>query len=105
MPGQSARTARNVIAGSPSGDEKRAFISRTLFEELSRKLSKRCELAVAGSVSWLLRVDRSSIILADFARNKIFTILQVSKLRTGESSAKKSRELANRDSLADVCLS
>ncbi|KYN08123.1 Carbonic anhydrase-related protein 10 [Cyphomyrmex costatus] len=64
MPGQSARTARNVIAGSPSGDEKRALISRTLFEELSRKLSKRCELAVAGSVSWLLRVDRLSIIFA-----------------------------------------
>ncbi|KYN35901.1 hypothetical protein ALC56_09692 [Trachymyrmex septentrionalis] len=85
MPGQSARTARNVIAGSPSGDEKRALISRTILEELSRKLSKRCELAVAGSVS--------------------FTILRVSKLRTGEEvSAKKSRELANRD-IANVCLS
>lgn len=58
MPGQSARTARNVIAGSPSGDEKRALISRTLLEELSHKLSKRRELAVAGSVSWLSRVDR-----------------------------------------------
>lgn len=57
MPGQSARTARNVIAGSPSGDEKRALISRTLLEELSRKLSKRRELVVAGSVSWLSRVD------------------------------------------------
>lgn len=58
MPGQSARTARNVIAGLPSGDEKRALISRTLLEELSRKLSKRRELAVAGSVSRLSRVDR-----------------------------------------------
>lgn len=58
MPGQSARMARNVIAGSPSGGEKRALISRTLLEELSRKLSKRRELVAAGSVSWLSRVDR-----------------------------------------------
>lgn len=58
MPGQSARTARNVIAGSPSGDEKRALISRTLLEELSRKLSKRRELVVAGSVSRLSCVGR-----------------------------------------------
>lgn len=53
MPGQSTRAARNVIARSSGGDEKRALISRTrtLLEELFRKLSKRRELVVAGSVS------------------------------------------------------
>lgn len=56
MPGQSTRAARNVIARWSGGDEKRALISRTLLEELFRKLSKRRELVVAGSVPRLSRV-------------------------------------------------
>lgn len=104
MPGQSARTARNVIAGPPSGDEKRALISRTLLEKLSRKLSKRRELAVAGSVSWLSRVDgvKYSPRTPDLYP-ETFAILQVLKLCAGESSTKKSRESASRDIPADVC--
>lgn len=66
MPGQSTRAARNVIARSSGGDEKRALISRTrtLLEELFRKLSKRRELVVAGSVSRLSRVHPRTLILA-----------------------------------------
>ncbi|TGZ31914.1 hypothetical protein DBV15_01160 [Temnothorax longispinosus] len=98
MPGQSARTARNVIAGSPSGDEKRALISRTLLEELFRKLSKRRELAVAGSVSRLSRVDK----LIPATRHLL--LFKFRNFVRGKSSAKKNRESANpRDILADIC--
>lgn len=62
----SARGAQRNRAFA-GGDEKRALISRTLLEELFRKLSKRRELAVAGSVSRLLRVDTQDLILAHLA--------------------------------------
>lgn len=69
------------------GDEKRALISRTrtLLEELFGKLSKRRELAVAGSVSRWLRVDTQDFILAHLAASAplfaSFEILHDEKFR------------------------